>query len=203
MDIPEMTRLRVLRMEYCKKIEFYEKKIKKFKKLIKKENKAFKPYALILEKEQYKEEMKELMEICEENFIVLMDNSPDLESLRNLGADTIPVNIQVEYQGSHQLDNDHHLIKDSVKLDKNSLDIKNKEYDLIVSNSDEVNNSVVSCAETCLRGVDENTLMNLLEYDYDSLCNGTWTGTIKMWIVGKYEKISDHIIVFKYRPDYC
>lgn len=191
-DIPEFTRLRILEEEHYKKIQLYKHKIEKYENLIKKEIDTFKPNAEKLKKERHKEHINYLAKICQSDLIVLMNDSIDLKPLRKRGIQITPISIDVQYRGSHRLDNDNHLIKDSLELDKSTLHIQNDEYDLIVIRGDDTDRglSIINHVENCLGDIDTQSLMNLLKYDYDSLCCGTWTGTIDMCIVGKYKKLT-------------
>jgi hypothetical protein len=168
--------LEKLEEEHNKKIQLYENKIAKYELLIEKEIKAFKPTMKKIEKQKHDSYINGLIKKCKKSYVIMQD-CDDLEHLRKSDVQILPIEVYVEFSGSHALDNDHHLKQNSLDIDTSYT--KNVKCD-IFDYSDILSNYLCE--------IDKEILMDKLQYDYDSLCYGTWAGTIELYVVGNFKK---------------
>lgn len=177
-DICFMTSLRELKkLEkiHNEKIRSYNAKLKMYKKLIQDEIDDFEPIKKKIQKKQHRLYIKDLIDECKESYQIMADSN-DMKYFHKSGVQITPIKVYVAFQGSHLPDDNSQLVEDSLTIDRSTYNVK---CDLL----DEID--IIECLST----IDDEKLMDMLEYVPESLRNGTWSGTIKMYIVGKYDRI--------------
>ncbi|TXG79904.1 MAG: hypothetical protein E6R13_09190 [Spirochaetes bacterium] len=169
--------------EHNDKIEHWQNKIRKYESLIREENVKFEPIMEKIREKQRKKDrekhIKELVKKCQKSYIFMVE-SDDLDILHKIGIGSRLIKIDVVFNGSHRLDNDHHLIRDSTNIDMSSARITKCLYP-------EIKNEL----EQYLIQLDEDEVMEKLTYEVDSLCYGYWSGTLEIYILGKFDPKSE------------